>query len=253
MKKILLSLLVCFVVFSSIAEDIDSKNKKTSQAAGISIEQHNQELIIAELKAQNAVLRDYQQHLLSTVYWSLGILSGIGLLLSGYSWYSNFRIYDREKAELVGVLQDLVKTETQKAVMSIQERWADIKNENQTQINVSTNTLRSEIKAVKKETEKLVIPIQIKLLDKDADDWEAKKVYNNVIREMLEKIEISKKCSDWQTEIFTSEALDRIISVLPNTRKPDTEFTRDISKTIESLGATYKVSVGRIMTWLNTV
>jgi hypothetical protein len=55
------------------------------------------ELLQGELKA----IREYHSSLLDTVYWSLGLVFGLVLLIIGSSWYSNFRLYEADKARLL--------------------------------------------------------------------------------------------------------------------------------------------------------
>jgi hypothetical protein len=73
---------------------------------------------IVILKAQLQTIREYDQKLLDSVHWSQGIVGGVALLLVGFSWFTNSRIYERDKAaltqELEGKLQSqlsLIRTE----------------------------------------------------------------------------------------------------------------------------------------------
>lgn len=52
---------------------------------------------LAVAKAELEVTRAYQEHLLATVYWSLGTLAAVAVLLVGYSWWNNSRNYDRDR------------------------------------------------------------------------------------------------------------------------------------------------------------
>lgn len=55
------------------------------------------ELLKGELKA----IREYHGSLLDTVYWTLGIVFGLVLVIIGSSWYTNFRLYEADKARLL--------------------------------------------------------------------------------------------------------------------------------------------------------
>jgi hypothetical protein len=48
------------------------------------------------LRQQLETMREYDQKLLSTVLWSLSGVFLLVILLGGYSWFSNFRIYNRD-------------------------------------------------------------------------------------------------------------------------------------------------------------
>jgi len=60
------------------------------------------------LRAQNAILISNQQALLTTVYWSLGIVTTIAFLLTGFGWLVNLRLYDRDKTALEASLKWLL-------------------------------------------------------------------------------------------------------------------------------------------------
>lgn len=45
-------------------------------------------------------MREYHTSLLDTVYWSLGTIVALALLLIGSSWYANLRIYENDKARI---------------------------------------------------------------------------------------------------------------------------------------------------------
>ena len=70
----------------------------TSMLAAVSdATQQDSTAQILQLQTQIQVMEQYQDRLLSTVHWSLGILAGIAALLTSFSWYVNFKLYDRDK------------------------------------------------------------------------------------------------------------------------------------------------------------
>jgi len=64
---------------------------------------------IAILHEQVAMMRTYQNSLLETVHWTLGLVGSIAVLLVGYSWFTNFRMYERDKLALSQELRALVE------------------------------------------------------------------------------------------------------------------------------------------------
>lgn len=60
--------------------------------------QNNEEAIA--LKAQVELMRHYDQRLLNTVYWALGGMGAVVLLVVGLGWYTNFRLYKRDVEDL---------------------------------------------------------------------------------------------------------------------------------------------------------
>lgn len=64
---------------------------------GISPQTPSNELQQGELKA----IREYHSSLLDTVYWTLGIVLGLVLIIIGSSWYTNFRLYEADRARIL--------------------------------------------------------------------------------------------------------------------------------------------------------
>lgn len=58
------------------------------------------ELDLIVVKAQAATMKEYHSSLLDTVYWALGVVVTVALLVSGFSWYSTFRVYEADKKDL---------------------------------------------------------------------------------------------------------------------------------------------------------
>lgn len=64
------------------------------------------------LKQQVEATKAYQESLLATVYWALGGVFGIALLLVGFGWFANFKVYERDKralkSELLGSINESI-------------------------------------------------------------------------------------------------------------------------------------------------
>ena len=52
------------------------------------------------LRGQLAEMRDYDQRLIATVYWSLGGVFLVVVVIAGFNWFANYRIYERERESL---------------------------------------------------------------------------------------------------------------------------------------------------------
>jgi len=101
MKKLSLHFVLALIAFlgcnQALSESLGqqglpSKNTTRAEAS----EQTKADSLRAELKA----IREYHNSLLDTVYWALGTIVGLALLLIGSSWYTNFRLYESDKARL---------------------------------------------------------------------------------------------------------------------------------------------------------
>lgn len=79
----------------------------------------------AALAREVEVIREYDARMQETVYWALGVVVIVLILLGGFSWYTNFRVYDRDLNNLRGEITVAVeraslslKEELSKAVAS---------------------------------------------------------------------------------------------------------------------------------------
>lgn len=60
---------------------------------------------------QLSEMRRLDDRLLSAVLWSLGVVVFVAVLLAGFSWYTNFKIYERDRTNLRGELQISIEKE----------------------------------------------------------------------------------------------------------------------------------------------
>lgn len=87
MSKFIFLLLVSVSLNSFGAEVDNSLLKKNLDAANLQIE---------VMKAQIEVMKGYQDKILSTVYWALGCVLSIVILMVGYGWFSNYKNQEAE-------------------------------------------------------------------------------------------------------------------------------------------------------------
>jgi len=52
------------------------------------------------LNAQLELMRQYDQRIIATVYWSLGSFITMIVVLVGFSWFTNFKVYERDRDAL---------------------------------------------------------------------------------------------------------------------------------------------------------
>lgn len=107
MKDSLRGLLLLAICLNCSAAEVGIKQKNSSssltsvasQKADL-VESRNEEIEIALLKEQVKQAKDYKESLLSTVYFSLGVVIAIAVLLAGFSWFSNFKLFEKDKKTL---------------------------------------------------------------------------------------------------------------------------------------------------------
>lgn len=119
----------------------------SAPTAGTSSPLHQTEHAIA--KAELDVTRKFQEQLLATVFWSLGTLAAVAVLLVGYSWWNNSRNYDRDKiafereirtllAEVAAKLSDEQRTAIQTTLDSLDKKLSERAREAEAKLSSST-------------------------------------------------------------------------------------------------------------------
>jgi DNA repair exonuclease SbcCD ATPase subunit len=164
---------------------------------------------IAALREQNSVMREYHGSILDTVYWALGGIIATVLLLAGFGWWSNFKVYEQDKARLKEELQSLIRGIESTLALKVEEnrsqleRTVDTKNENHlNRILEEASTLRTlidtersarenkiteisktleEAKTQIKKGEKDVAEVEFKLREAEENIWDIKKIPQNVV------------------------------------------------------------------------
>jgi len=81
------------------------------------------------LRAQLETMRSYDNRLISTVYYALAALGGVALLLVGFGWWTNFKLYERERDALQHALRAQVKDEIEKARKATEASLAQMRSE----------------------------------------------------------------------------------------------------------------------------
>ena len=110
-RFLLTVLLVAFSAQATFAQAPPAKAQ--AQTASVTVAQPTAESVelqamrqqVKLLELQLQITKDFQSAILDTIYWALG---GVFLALSlvfGFSWFTNFRLYDRDKQALHADLQ----------------------------------------------------------------------------------------------------------------------------------------------------
>lgn len=152
---------------------------------------------IAVLQAQLDLMRQYDQRLLNTVYWSLGSIGGIVLLVVGLGWYTNFRIYRRD-------VEDIKR---------------DVKNDFENSLNSIRTSLRSDMLSESRNAVELAVKsalrdireVQYQILKLEAERWERANIFGNTL---LTYSEMIKLANETIVGIHMPELLDSMLRLL---------------------------------------
>lgn len=230
--RVLLAALTLFIDLTAIAAP-DSTKQNQNLSASSSLQVANNELILA--KAELAASLRFQDQVLTTVYWSLGTIAGLAILLVGYGWWSNFRIYDRDKQSLERELMVLLDKETNELkeqlrvdmVKKISDASASLDKDLKTaeeRVSKSFETLlesnynktRAQLSQLTKKQEGILEKIyEIELAKTINERQEAidKRMYRNALQDSVSALEIALKLS---FEYRVGEVLDLVTEDINN-------------------------------------
>lgn len=186
MEKLLLILSFSCIVMKSWAGTNDDKAllEKNLIASNTQIE---------ILKNQINLITSYQDKLLSTVYWSLGGIITLTVLLIGFNWFINVRNQDKE----IENLKNIIKNKINDAEFDLKK---DVYSSLDTRIKTAVSLL-----------ERKVIYLEIDISEQKCEKWILKKVYANALREQSN---ILKLLSQINSNYRTSLAFEKITEIL---------------------------------------
>lgn len=129
---------------------------------------------VVALKAQLEVMREYDGRLLETVYWALGTTVVILLGLAVFGWYTNFRVYERDKEAMREDLQLFVREELSKIRKSLQD---EANQRYQDAINSAQKATKAEVVPLMRQVVdlgKLIFEIRYRMAIEEAKRQEEK-------------------------------------------------------------------------------
>lgn len=166
------------------------------------------------------------QKLLTTVYWCLGTLVGIFLLLIGLNWFTNFRMHEREVAalrnELSAGLENARSALEQANAKVIEELKNKLADAAKATAEAAVAPLQSQLSTIQSRSD----GFQAKFVSQEVDMWAAQKVYWNAIRSQINYLDLVRKTSSWD---FNSglDKLGGLLSKALSTSPPQTPAAHD--------------------------
>ncbi|WP_111854794.1 hypothetical protein [Acinetobacter oleivorans] len=222
MKKILFIFLIltsCYTIGADVDNTLLLKNL---EAANTQIE---------VLKAQVEVMKSYQDKFLTTVYWSLGTVLGIVILLIGYNWFTNFKSQEKEVQTLKNFIQNELN---QKKVMLTEDMDKKIGET----LRKQNDRIWGEIHRLKYET--ILSEFKYK---KDL------KLYSTCILNVNELMIVNKEIS---SNFRTQQILDLLVEILELADKENKQYILSsdilstIHKTLNMVGDEYSMIKNKV-------
>lgn len=200
---------------------------------------------VRALRAQIEVMQEYKDDLLTTVYWSLGGVFAIVVLLAGWSWFGAFRIQQAEvkriHSELSNDLQGW-KNEANKSVA----QTAELQNEAASKqindlFNGKTKEINRKIADNKQDIEEIKNQLLLQSATAEVRYWEHEDVPANVFTSCMSLLEAAKRNgASWEI----NHALEKMTTIArEHRRNVDADDISALLPQLESLPSEHAISV----------
>ncbi|MCF5701367.1 hypothetical protein [Pseudomonas syringae] len=223
-------LFVCAVNAQQTAEvkvevpSAETKKEMGAVAQNMLAPINNKNYELELLKQQNKLIKEFQSQQQTTVYWALGGVFGLVMILVGASFLTNFRFYEQDKERLKVELD--TKLENFGAALSVQmldyrreadqsvernsQRVQDIVLGQLSEMRTSLDTIRMEIsndfkgvteKLLKVDSELFAIhrslsDAELELRKVELEVWDAKDIPDNMMVTLIQALTAAARASD---------------------------------------------------------
>jgi hypothetical protein len=192
------------------------------------------------------------QRILSTVYWCLGTLVTVLVVLIGYNWFTNFRAYQREGAVLREEIAATIASNKKELASHIQADAESFQQQISENVAGSQQKIRDELQAyVRGELtsfKSALAELQLIALTNQTDEWLRTGVHINALRSHMAYLrQVKEMSSGWQLE----QGLDKLEQILKgfkksNSPKPDAGAIRAITAFLKEIEGENPVMVASL-------
>jgi hypothetical protein len=177
------------------AESLEASALATSPSSATVLSEQRLETMANRLES----LEKFQSAVLSTVYWSLGTVGSLTAILLGFGWFTNLRLYERDKE----ILREQVTNWTKRNEIEVADLLRRSANEIEERIASRIPEIVQNNFAIAQEE----LRSAVRNLSRRIDDME----YNA----LCQKIELQKD------SISNVQDFARLIELAPNVDRPD--------------------------------
>lgn len=169
------------------------------------------------------------------------------IVIVGAGWYTNFRLYDRDKAAMK---QELLFSLREEARSIIETTAAKSRAELSEAIEASAAQSSGRLNSMHRDLN----TTRYQVLEIEANQHEAAQVWSNVLRTYLKMIRVGQELG---YEFYVSRSIGQVIRVLKIIAKKDVshlegDLASDVTRMLDSLGSEFSVDVDTIRQLLRT-
>ncbi len=262
MTKVLaaMTLIVLPLCASSWAQDKNPPVPPSAASAAAPMPQPTPNPEVALLQSELATVRSYDDKLLATVHWALGIVVTVVLVMAGFGWYANFRSYDRDKlamrtefeSEIANRWRELterVAADLGRQASASRDARDALAKEVQNKLAEIGRSLQESVARTEKKAAQDIRDLRMQFVEfrsddaRDGKDYSAYSSHRSLLQIALEM----------ERETPASKALDRIIKVLQSREGFFFDDIADLRRIAEKLPlglAPYKDSLLQVLAQL---
>lgn len=181
---------------------------------------------IAVLKAQLKAQEGFQDSILSTVYWALGISTGIAIFLIGFSWFNNRGMHERD----VSSIRNELLVELRKQQDSAKDIIAEsVEVKTMAAVETELSKIRASINSISGRNKKTQTELDYLKHTTEIRYWMARDVQGNVLTSYMALLNTATADQD---DYEIAEALTGIRATLP---KIDSILASEIPEIVAAL------------------
>ncbi|MCZ2120631.1 MAG: hypothetical protein LC108_00025 [Anaerolineales bacterium] len=197
---------------------------------------------VVVLRAQLEIMQQYNQQILATVYWALGIIAGLAVLLVGFGWFVNFRVYERDKSTMQDDLRYFIRSELETSSKAFEKRIDE-------KIEKSVKDYQENLKASLVKMQARVSSIEEALAESEykrlSEETKKETYKDSAFRQYVRMIELAHKLPPY-LDFYFSEPLENIITLLKDGLAPAPEDVKDLNKELNNVPEGYAMDVESI-------